>query len=77
MFKQDYLVVTFQETTMALYMEKVCLKDHKPGRLIPLPKTIDAGCGLAWATLDKNQEEWRLYLTSQNICYDQMVEVKI
>lgn len=75
MNKKDYLIITFQETTMALYMERICKTKIKDGRIIPLPKEIDAGCGLAWATTDKNQDNWKCFLNEQGIEYDAMVEV--
>ncbi|MGN1182760.1 MAG: DUF3343 domain-containing protein [Faecalibacillus sp.] len=77
MNKKEYLIITFQETTMALYMERVCKKYKQDGRLIPLPKEIDAGCGLAWATLEKNNKRWLEFLDEYGIQYDQMVEVMI
>ncbi len=46
---REYLIVTFATTTMALMMERTCKQSGAPGRLIPLPKAIDAGCGMAWA----------------------------
>lgn len=30
-------------------MEKACLAASVPGRLIPVPRSISAGCGLCWA----------------------------
>ena len=30
-------------------MEKACKAEEVPGRLIPVPRVISAGCGLAWA----------------------------
>jgi hypothetical protein len=77
MKKENYLVITFKTTTMAMYMEKVCKEEKKIGRIIPLPKEIDAGCGMAWATKNKNQDEWNEYLIQKNIQYDKMVEVDI
>ena len=77
MKKTDYLVITFSETTMALYMEKMCRRDEKPGRIIPLPREIDAGCGLAWATQQKEKKPWEDYLLKQGIEYESMVEVSI
>ena len=29
-------------------MEKVCKERNVPGRLIPVPRAISAGCGLSW-----------------------------
>jgi hypothetical protein len=44
------LVVTFHTTAQAIGMEKMCAKMNVPGRLIPVPTSISAGCGLAWST---------------------------
>ncbi|NJP40495.1 DUF3343 domain-containing protein [Oscillospiraceae bacterium HV4-5-C5C] len=44
-----HLIIAFGETTAALKMEACCQQEELPGRLIPLPQQIRAGCGLAWA----------------------------
>lgn len=51
------LVVAFHTTSEAMAMEKECEKQGVPGRLIPLPTEISAGCGLAWCAelLDREQ----------------------
>ena len=46
--KELKLVVTFHTTADAMAMEKVCRELDVPGRLIPVPREISAGCGLAW-----------------------------
>lgn len=46
--KELKLVVTFHTTSEAMKMEKACKENGVPGRLIPVPRTISAGCGLAW-----------------------------
>lgn len=46
--KELKLVVTFHTTADAMAMEKTCLEQHVPGRLIPVPRSVSAGCGLAW-----------------------------
>lgn len=48
--KELKLVVTFHTTADAMAMEKVCREMDVPGRLIPVPREISAGCGLAWCT---------------------------
>ena len=35
-------------TTMAMKMEAAAKAKEAPGRLIPVPRQISAGCGLAW-----------------------------
>ncbi len=63
------LVITFHETTQALAAESHCGAAGLPGRLIPVPREITAGCGLAWkaepnakdrlcAALDEAQIIW-------------------
>ena len=46
--KRPKLVVTFHTTTAAMGMELACGKAGLPGRLIPVPREITAGCGMAW-----------------------------
>ena len=47
--KELRLIVTFHTTTSAMAMEKVCAQKGVPGRLIPVPRDITAGCGMAWS----------------------------
>ena len=46
--KELKLVVTFHTTADAMAMEKACKEHQVPGRIIPVPKAISAGCGLSW-----------------------------
>lgn len=46
--KELKLIVTFHTTADAMAMEKACKEENAPGRLIPVPRLISAGCGLAW-----------------------------
>ena len=42
------IVETFQTTSAEMAMVKVCKERNVPGRLIPVPRAISAGCGLSW-----------------------------
>jgi hypothetical protein len=46
--KELKLVVTFHTTSEAMAMEKACKESGADGRIIPVPRSISAGCGLAW-----------------------------
>ena len=46
--KELKLVVTFHTTADAMAMEKLCRNQNIPGRLIPVPRVLSAGCGLSW-----------------------------
>ena len=53
--KREMLVITFYTTTAALAMEKLCKEWGADGRIIPVPGSISADCGLAWCA--KNESE--------------------
>lgn len=46
--KSPAIVLSFEKTTDAMAEEKYCLANNLPGRLIPIPREITAGCGMAW-----------------------------
>ena len=50
MLAQDCLVVGVElnESTGNTEAESFCLEQGLPGRIIPVPREITAGCGLAW-----------------------------
>lgn len=49
------LIITFRCTTDAIAMEKSCKAIGAPGRLIPVPRSISASCGLSWCALLTNR----------------------
>lgn len=57
--KRPYIVLSFRVTVDAMAWEKHCLAEHIPGRLIPLPRELSAGCGLAWRMLPEDWQCWR------------------
>lgn len=48
--KTEKVVVTFHTTTQAIFMEECGKQENLPGRLIPVPRQISAGCGMAWCS---------------------------
>ena len=47
--RSEKWVTAFATTAAALAMEAACKEAGLPGRLIPTPRSISAGCGLCWA----------------------------
>ncbi len=47
--KELRMVMTFHTTTEAMAAEKQFQDQGVPGRMIPVPREITAGCGLAWS----------------------------
>ena len=55
--QEKRLIITFRCTTDAIAMEKSCKATGAPGRLIPIPRSISASCGLSWcANLDERDQ---------------------
>ena len=46
--KTEKLIITFYTTTEAMAAEQFFKEKKADGRMIPLPGTISADCGLAW-----------------------------
>jgi hypothetical protein len=65
--KELKLVVTFHTTADAMAMEKACKELGAPGRLIPVPRLISAGCGLAWCARPESEADIRTLMDSQQI----------
>ena len=57
--RRTYIVLSFRTTMEAMEWEKQCMAQQVPGRLIPLPREISAGCGLAWRMLPEELELWQ------------------
>ena len=60
--KRSYIVLSFRTTLEAMEWEKQCNARLVPGRLIPLPREISAGCGLAWRMLPEDWQSWQAEL---------------
>ena len=44
--RTDRFIVVFATTTDAMHMEQVCRAQGTPGRLVPIPQQLSAGCGI-------------------------------
>lgn len=60
--KRPYIVLSFNATVEAMAWEKHCAEAGIPGRLIPLPRELSAGCGLAWRMLPEEWDLWENHL---------------
>ena len=65
--KQNKLVITFHTTTEAMAMERACKDARADGRLIPVPKAITAGCGLAWCAALESEDALRRLMEEKGI----------
>ena len=63
--KEQRLVVTFHTTAEAIAAEKELKGNQIAGRLIPVPRQISAGCGLAWSAPADEEEAVRACIEQQ------------
>lgn len=73
--KERKVIVTFRTTSQAMALEKCCKEYEMPGRLIPVPREITAGCGLAWAAPAEEKQGLVEFLESQKLQYEAVTEL--
>jgi len=75
--KELQCVVTFQTTTEAMAFEEAAKKEGLSGRIIPLPRAIGAGCGLAWRENPNYRSSLERLIGEQKLGYDKIYELVI
>ena len=68
-------IVTFQTTTAAMAFENLCMQKKVPGRLIPVPKELSSGCGLAWCVPFEEAKFIDELIKNENPQYDKAAKV--
>lgn len=67
--KTPHAVVTFDSTADAMAVQAASADGSVPGRMIPVPSEISAGCGLAWSTPANQQQELEQVLQTKNLSW--------
>ena len=73
--KSPRAVVTFPTTSAAMAMEAAARAHGIPGRIIPVPSDIDAGCGLAWCADADEREALEAALRDLALAHEGVFEV--
>lgn len=58
-------------------MEETALKKGFFGRLIPVPREITAGCGLAWKCVEQPEEAACDFLSEEKLAYEGIYRVLV
>ena len=74
---REFLVITFSETSDAMAAEKLFREEGLPGRIIPIPRQLSAGCGLSWKTELSEKESAEHALVRAGIRWHQMEPVTL
>ena len=75
--KQLRLILTVPTTMAAMAMEQICLARGIPGRLIPVPTSITAGCGMAWSAPPDARAQVLDAAQEGGVCVDGLYELVI
>ena len=75
--KKPALIITFATTTQAMAMEKFCHAQGLPGRLIPVPREITAGCGLSWKADPEQKDALEAALARHDMKWQEMHIIEI
>lgn len=75
--KELQCVVTFQTTTEAMRLEQTAKVAGFGGRLIPVPREITSGCGLAWKEAISSRTALEALLEEKKLGYDKIYELII
>lgn len=75
--KRNYIVITFHTTAAAMHMEKYCNTRGIPGRLIPVPRQISAGCGLAFRMLPEEYRDFGKQLLDVEIEFENITQISL
>ena len=73
--KTPKTVVTFASTSDAMAMEDAARRHGIPGRIIPVPSQISAGCGLAWCADAAERDLLAAKLAEHALPYEGIFEV--
>ena len=74
--KEERFVVVFDSTAQAMSMEKHGKLGGLVGRLIPIPSTIRAGCGLAWSSpVSEKELIKKIIMDNQIESADEMIAI--
>lgn len=73
--KKEYIVITFASTTRAMHFEDEAMKAGIPGRMIPTPQSISAGCGIVFRMEISDFEKYESIISKEE--YESVAKVLI
>ncbi|WP_459129069.1 DUF3343 domain-containing protein [Guggenheimella bovis] len=70
------VLVSFDTSFDALLLEKACKKHSVEGKLIPVPREVSSGCGMAWVSDDSLKEKVLELIERYEIEVDKVLDYK-
>lgn len=75
--KTPHAVATFHSTADAMAVQAAAAGGYLPGRVIPVPSEISAGCGLAWSVPAEQRDALEQALEQRGLAYEAITEVDL
>ncbi|MCI1726105.1 MAG: DUF3343 domain-containing protein [Lachnospiraceae bacterium] len=75
--KELMTVLSFAATTDAMALEAKCREEGMPGRIIPTPSAVSAGCGLSWALPVLYKEDMFSFCETRGLIYQKATDLVI
>lgn len=67
--KTPHAVVAFDTMSDAMAFEAASKEHDIPGRVIPVPGEVDAGCGMSWSVPIEQREELEACIEAHNLAH--------
>lgn len=67
-----YLYISFPTTAEAMMLEEVCQKKNIDGKLVPIPRELSAGCGIAWRCATDMKDNIEIIMQEENVIWEYM-----
>lgn len=75
MKKQKYLYITFFVTSEAIATEQAFKENEIEGKLVPVPRVLSTGCGIAWRGIPEERQKIETVLSNNGIEWDKIEEL--
>lgn len=68
--EHNAFIVAFGSATAAMQLASIAEEEKIDGRIIPLPRSMSAGCGMAWLSPASEENSILKILTSKKIPFE-------
>jgi hypothetical protein len=73
--KEDWCVVLFHSTSLALRGEKLCREEKIPVKLIPVPRSLSSDCGVCLRFPCADEDRLRAIFTARALEFDDIARL--
>ena len=75
--KEKRIVITFKNTVEVMRMEETARRLHLSGRIIPIPGSVSAGCGLCFMARPEDEALLTDVMRENGISWERIVPIML